>query len=642
MALEKLKYFVSTTVKSGDSESILTSDEEIERQLAEIEEYNQKYPEPTAEEYSTLPLVPGHAPYVTYLVCLIELAERASYYGVKGCLSNFIQLPLPVGGNGAGAPPRGSQKNAGALGLGLQASSAIGLLLTFLAYLTPLIGGYLADKKLGRVRTVWWGIWLGGISHIIMIIAAIPTVLKHGHSALAPTIISILTLAFGTGFIKPNLLPILFDQYEHKRDVVVTDEKTGEKKILSRQATLQRMTLVFYWSINVGAFFSVATSYSAKRVGFWLAFMLPGIVYFIMVPVFIILTPRLKKETPAGYSILGESLSVLSVAFKPGFLSRMRRDEFWEYAKPSSIAKHNPELLEKTRKNGEKKVSWTDQFVSDVRVTISASYLFLYYVIYLINDSGLGSVSNSQANGMVTNGVPNDLIGNINPLVIIVFIPILDYIIYPVLIKLGIKLTSVQKIFIGFILASTSSVAGAIIQHYIYKLSPCGDYASNCDIGTGVAPISVWVECVVYALQAMSECFAMTTGYEVAYTRAPEHMRGLVMAIFLFMSSLSAALGEALTGALVDPHITWVFGGTAIAGFVFAFAFLFVYRNLHKVMDQERLEKEEKLKLEYQSRLEKLDRSKVELISDAVSINGVNEEKDVALEAIVSNTVSRR
>ncbi|KAH3687743.1 hypothetical protein WICPIJ_001272 [Wickerhamomyces pijperi] len=617
MDLEKLKYFFSTTVKSGDSESVMTSNEEVERELAEIEEYNQKYPEPTAEEYSTLPIVPGHAPYVTYLVCLIELADEASYYGVRGCLNNFIQLPLPDGGNGAGAPPRGSQKNAGALGLGLQASSAIGLLLTFLGNVTPLIGGYLADKKLGRVRTIWWGIWIGGISHIIMIIAAIPSVLKHGHSALAPTILSILTVALGSSFIKPNLLPLLYDQYEHKRDVVVTDEKTGEKKIISRQATLQRMTLVFYWTVNVGGFFAVATSYSAKRVGFWLAFMLPGIIYFIMVPVFISLTPKLKKETPAGYSILGESLSVLSVAFEPGFFSRMRKGEFWEYAKPSSIAKHNPELLEKTRKNGEKKVSWTDQFVSDVRVTISATYLFLYYVIYLINDSGLGSVSNSQANGMVTNGVPNDLISNINPL------------------------NSVQKIFIGFILASTASVAGAIIQYYVYKLSPCGDYASNCDIGTGVAPISVWVECVVYALQAISECFAMTTGYEIAYTRAPEHMRGLVMAIFLFMGALSAALGEALTGALVDPHITWVFGGTAIAGFVFAFAFLFVYRNLLKVMDQERQEKEEKLKLEYESRLERLDTSKVELISDAVFINGVNKEKDVALEAIVSNTISR-
>jgi len=36
---------------------------------------------------------------------------------------NYIQQPLPVGGNGAGAPPKGTQETAGALGLGLQTAS---------------------------------------------------------------------------------------------------------------------------------------------------------------------------------------------------------------------------------------------------------------------------------------------------------------------------------------------------------------------------------------------------------------------------------------------------------------------------------------------------------------------------------------
>ncbi|MDI5951311.1 hypothetical protein QLS97_16815, partial [Flavobacterium sp. LB2P87] len=85
------------------------------------------------------------------------------------------------GGNGAGAPPRGTQQNAGALGLGLQTASAITLLLTFLAYLTPLYGGYISDKKLGRMKTIWYGVWIGAISHIILIIAAIPSVIQEGH-----------------------------------------------------------------------------------------------------------------------------------------------------------------------------------------------------------------------------------------------------------------------------------------------------------------------------------------------------------------------------------------------------------------------------------------------------------------------------
>lgn len=55
-------------------------------------------------------------PYSAYLLCGVELCERASYYGCKQVFKNFIRAPLPVGGNGAGAPPRGSQATAGALG----------------------------------------------------------------------------------------------------------------------------------------------------------------------------------------------------------------------------------------------------------------------------------------------------------------------------------------------------------------------------------------------------------------------------------------------------------------------------------------------------------------------------------------------
>lgn len=87
-------------------------------------------------------------------------------------LSDVPSRPLPAGGNGAGAPAAGTQASAGALGLGLQTATALVTLFkyvlfkvarmkqvltprgSFLAYVTPMLGGMIADMKLGRVNNL--------------------------------------------------------------------------------------------------------------------------------------------------------------------------------------------------------------------------------------------------------------------------------------------------------------------------------------------------------------------------------------------------------------------------------------------------------------------------------------------------------
>lgn len=135
---------------------------------------------------------------VAYMLCIVELAERASYYGVQTVFSNFMQYPLPAGGNGAGATPAGSQETAGALGKGEQFSVAMGLLFLFLAYIIPIGGGWLADTRLGRFKTILIGVLICGVAHIIMICGAIPSVLEAGNG-IAPFMISLFLLAIGAG-----------------------------------------------------------------------------------------------------------------------------------------------------------------------------------------------------------------------------------------------------------------------------------------------------------------------------------------------------------------------------------------------------------------------------------------------------------
>jgi POT family proton-dependent oligopeptide transporter len=90
----------------------------------------------------------------------------------------------------------------------------------------------------------------------------------------------------------------------------------------------------------------------------------------------------------------------------------------------------------------------------------------------------------------------------------------------------------------------------------------------------------------------LGECFCYTTAYELAYTRAPDNAKGLVMALFLFNSAISSAISQAVSGALVDPNLIWPFTGIAAAGGFCAFVFLIMYWNLDKVMEKEELERE--------------------------------------------------
>lgn len=63
--------------------------------------------------------------------------------------------------------------------------------------------------------------------------------------------------------------------------------------------------------------------------------------------------------------------------------------------------------------------------------------------------------------------VPNDIMNNLNPLALIIFIPIMDKLFYPLLRKIGIQFTPLERITTGFLVASTSMIATCVLQVYI-------------------------------------------------------------------------------------------------------------------------------------------------------------------------------
>ena len=79
--------------------------------------------------------------------------------------------------------------------------------------------------------------------------------------------------------------------------------------------------------------------------------------------------------------------------------------------------------------------------------------------------------------------MPNDFMQNFDPISILIFTPLLDRVLYPLLRRAGIELRPIARISIGFILAALCLAYAAIVQHIIYSAGPCYEYPGACPAG---------------------------------------------------------------------------------------------------------------------------------------------------------------
>lgn len=372
---------------------------------------------------------------------------------------------------------------------------------------------------------------------------------------------------------KPCVSPLLLDQVTTTVPKVIT-LSSGERVIQDPESTTERVMLWFYLMINIGGFMGVATSYSEKYVGWWLAFLIPLVLYLPLPFLLWFLYKRLVLHPPGG-SDLPNVFRVLGICIRRGGVTKIGRKGFWEFAKPSNIAAAGLAARYPT--------AWDDQFVDDIRRTFQATGIFCFFPIQYINDNGLGSAASFLSTMLETNGVPNDVISNFNSLSIIAFAPILNYGLYPLLRRFNIHYGPIARITTGLAMSTLGGVGYTILNSYAYKLSPCGEYgSSDCKVGTGVAPISIWWMAIPFAIGGISELFVNVPAYGLAYARAPVNMRGLVAALNLFNTAVAYLIGLACSSVVTDPHLTWSFGGPAIVGGVLTIIFWFTFRDIDK------------------------------------------------------------
>jgi len=156
---------------------------------------------------------PAKHPGGLYFVFSISIAERFGYYGMRAL---FVLYMIK------------------ALMLDKELASLIYGNYTGLVYLTPLIGGYVADKYWGMRRSTFWGSVLMVIGQLFMFFSALN--FQHVETAKWLMYVGLGALIFGNGFFKPNVSTFVGQLYE-----------PGDRRLDSAYT-------IFYMGVNIGAF----------------------------------------------------------------------------------------------------------------------------------------------------------------------------------------------------------------------------------------------------------------------------------------------------------------------------------------------------------------------------------------------------
>jgi dipeptide/tripeptide permease len=196
---------------------------------------------------------------------------------------------------------------------------------------------------------------------------------------------------------------------------------------------------------------------------------------------------------------------------------------------------------------------------------------------------------------MELHGLPNDILSNIDPITIILLVPLMDRLIYPFIrSKLHLAFTPMTRITLGFFIAAAAMLYAGGLQSYIYSAPPCYSSPSNCDAGKISAgkykpnEIHVAWQMPAYILIALSEILASITGLELAYAKAPENMKSFIMSLFLLTSAGGSALGVLIAPLARDPYLQWLYFGLATAAAVTGYIFHRTFKGVEEELKETR------------------------------------------------------
>ncbi|KAF9186646.1 peptide transporter ptr2 [Haplosporangium sp. Z 767] len=528
--------------------------------MSDIESKNEKMgvPAPMKEVTEETPVdtnvqVPGPIPFAAWLIIVTELCERFSFYGASMLFQRYMLTHLLLSKGSATAISRG---------------------FSFFSYITTIFGAIVADKWLGKFKTILIFAILYTMGLVLLTVSAIDD-LKDTLGMPGFVVALYCMISWGTGGIKSNVSTFAAEQipaedYPHPTKAGVT---------VNHGITVERVFRYFYMAINIGGMLGQAITPAVSEKAWDLAFMIPAIVFVVGIIIFALGRPKYYDRPPKG-NVLGQAFRCFAYAFRHRN-SRVPGSHWIQGAAPK----------------GNDVLDWDQKFVDDLERTYHACKVFLVYPVYWalynnMNDNFVNMGINMTRPGWLK---PEQL-SFVNSAVIVIFIPILDIIIFPLLRKAGFRLGPINRIIIGFAIVTFCFVYVSVLQHFLYKSGPYYDFSGKDpndptrvisipeDIIMVINDISIWTQLPAYILIGISEIFASATGLEFAFRSAAPELKSVVMSLFLATNAFGSLIGMILAIWSNDPNFVYVYAAQAVAMFIVTILFAWRFARLDDII----------------------------------------------------------
>jgi POT family proton-dependent oligopeptide transporter len=474
----------------------------------------------------------GH-PAGLFLLFLVEMWERFSYYGMRGLLVLYlVQATHPTAdATGFVNPGRGWSRADASLLYGWY---------TGLAYLLAIVGGFVADRLLGTHRSMVVGALVIALGHTVLAVSGIGS-LAGSDAGMAVFVFGLALIAIGTGHFKPCVSVMVGQLYEHgdaRRDGAFT---------------------IFYMGINLGAFLAAFVCGTlGERVGWHYGFGAAAVGMLAGLGLYVALRDRLLGtigDAPAGRANLAvptglvgiAAAALVAIAYHHGLVGRLAG----AVSGPAV-----PTLLALAA------LAWAIAFVArlapDERGPTTTIFIFmLFNAVFWLAFEQAGSSLNlftDARTDRVLGGfeVPTTWFQSINAGLIFVLAPLFAGL-WSWLGRRGREPSQAVKVALGLLFLACGYVfmvvAGAIATDPAVKAS-------------------LWLVVATYFWHTVGELCLSPTGLSYVTKAAPARHVSLLMGVSL-VSTFIANLGGGFVAAQVEAiergevALPWRFGGQA-------------------------------------------------------------------------------